>query len=126
MADIIYKQESYEIIGACMDVYNNLGPGFKEVIYQEALELEFDRRNIPYKSETRLRIHFKGYNLSRHLRADFLCFDSIIIEIKSLPSLNIHNYKQLRSYLKATSLRLGILVNFGGRSLQYKRMLNPI
>ena len=109
-----------------MDVYNNLGPGFKKAIYQEALELEFDRINIPYKSETRLRIHFKGYNLSRHLRADFLCFDSIIIEIKSLPSLNIHNYKQLRSYLKATSLRLGILVNFGGRSLQYKRMLNPI
>ena len=126
MTDIIYKQESYKIIGACLDVYNNLGPGFKEVIYQEALELEFARRNIPYKSETKLRIHFKGYNLSRHLRADFLCYDSIIVEIKSLTYLNIHNYKQVKNYLKATSFRLGILVNFGGSSFSYKRILNPL
>ncbi|MEE4116861.1 MAG: GxxExxY protein [Marinilabiliaceae bacterium] len=126
MTDIIYKQESYEIIGACMNVYNNLGPGFKEAIYQEALELEFAGRNIPYKSETKLRILFKGYNLSRHLRADFLCYDSIIVEIKSLPSLNIYNYKQVKNYLKATSFRLGILVNFGGSSLSYKRILNPL
>ena len=92
MTDIIYKEESYKIIGACMDVYNNLGPGFKEAIYQESLELEFDRRNIPFRSEVKLRIHFKNYNLSRHYRADFLCYDSIIIEIKSLPYLNSHNY----------------------------------
>ena len=83
MSDIIYAAESYEIIGACMSVHSNLGSGFSEPVYQEALKYELQRNNIPHSSQPRLRIRYKNIVLGKYYRADFLCFEKIIIEIKA-------------------------------------------
>jgi GxxExxY protein len=126
MADIIYKDESYAIIGACMKVHAELGSGFLEAVYQEALEKEFTKRNIPYKRQQKLTITYEGDTLSKYYIADFFCFDKIILEIKAANFFSDSHYKQLQNYVKATKMKLGLLVNFGTPSLTYKRILNSI
>ncbi len=120
----LFKDESYKIIGACMQVHNNLGPGFLEAVYEEALEKEFRMLNLPYLKQAKLNIYYNNEKLDKTYRADFICFDKIIVEIKAVSIVPMAFYNQLRNYLKATNLELGILINFGESSLIYKRILN--
>ena len=124
MADLIYKQEVYNIIGACMEVHNQLGNGFLEAVYQEALAIEFRDRTIPFHKEVRLEISYKGKTLEKYFVADFVCYDTIIIELKAVKDLQPVHEAQVLNYLKATNNKLGLLINFGKSSLQYKRFVN--
>lgn len=125
MSDIIFKEESYSIIGACMRVHTELGDGFLEAVYQEALENEFRSSNIPFERQKKLSIYYKEEKLKKYYIADFLCFDKIIVELKVAKYVNTDMQAQLKNYLVATNSRLGIMVNFGKHSLDYKRILNP-
>ena len=123
MEKIIYKTESYEIIGACMEVHNELGCGFLEPVYQDALKIEFKNKGIPFQKEKELKIFYKGIKLEHKYFADFVCYEKIIVELKALKSLNTEHESQLLNYLKATGFKLGILVNFGESQLKYKRFV---
>ena len=117
------KDESYEVIGCCMEVHTQLGSGFLEAVYQEALTLEFAEAEIPYFEQAELQIKYKGNYLEKTYVADFICFDEIIVELKAVKELSDIHYAQLLNYLKATGLKLGLLINFGSKSLQYKRVI---
>lgn len=120
---IIYKDESYKIINACIEVHKELGPGFLEQVYQEALEIEFNKQNIPYQKEKELTIKYKNVLLNKKYYADFVCFYKIIIELKALSGLTNDHMAQILNYLKATGFKLGIIINFGEMSLKYKRLV---
>jgi len=124
MTDLLYKDESYKIIGSCFKVHTELGSGFLESVYQEALEKQFIKDNIPYKREQKLRIQFESVILDKYFKSDFVCYDKIIVELKSTPMIYKKDEEQLVNYLKATNINLGILVCFGSKSLTYKRLLN--
>jgi GxxExxY protein len=124
MSEIIFKEESYRIIGSCMKVHTQLGAGFLESVYQEALEKQFIKDGIPYVREKLLLIQFDGEPLKKRFRADFVCFDKIIVELKSAVFVHNDNFLQTQNYLNATKFQLGLLVNFGEPSLKYKRVLN--
>ncbi len=122
MTDLICKQEVYEIVGAAMEVYNVLGPGFLEPVYQEALEIELTDRRIPFESQKELPIFYKGRRLKKTYIADFVVFEKVIVEIKALDRLTTREESQLLNYLKATGLEVGVLANFGAdRQLEWKR-----
>jgi len=123
MTDLLYKSEVFRVIGAAMQVHNELGPGFLEPVYQEALELEFQIQKISYEREKILNINYKEYKLTKTYTADFICYNSLIVELKALSELTGDHESQLINYLKATKLRVGILINFGAQSLEYKRMI---
>ena len=123
MAEIIYENDSYKIIGACIEVHKELGCGFLEAVYQEALEHEFKRQNIPFEREKELKIYFKNIELKKKYNADFICFNRIIVEIKALSKLNSDHDSQILNYLKATGIKLSIVINFGEKSLKYKRLV---
>lgn len=120
---MIYRsQESYNITGAAMYVYNTLGPGFLEAVYQEALAIEFSKRGIPFQREKELKIYYDGHELKQTYRADFVCYDDIIVEIKAVGDLDNTHRSQVYNYLKATGCQLGLLYNFGhSRTLQQER-----
>ena len=121
---IYYKQESYNIIGAALHVYEMLGHGFLEAVYQEALEIEFQRRNIPYIREKELNIHYDGILLKKKFFVDFLCYNCIIVELKAVTELDNMNQTQIYNYLKVSKNKLGILINFGNKeNLEFKRVL---
>jgi GxxExxY protein len=124
MADIVFKEESYKIIGSCLAVFNKLGSGFLESVYQEALEIQFKQDKIPFAKEKRLHIKFDDVQLDKFFKADYVCFGSIIVELKATPFIHKNDTAQVLNYLRATGLRLGLLVNFGEKSLTYKRILN--
>ena len=121
--DILYKDESYKIIGAAMAVYNEIGCGFLEAVYQEALEKEFCFQSIPYKREVPLPIYYKGELLSKNYIADFVCYDKIIVELKAISSLASEHKAQVLNYLKAANFELGLLINFGECKLKYERFI---
>jgi GxxExxY protein len=114
--------QTYAIIGACMAVHSELGPGFLEPVYQEALAIELTKRTIPFIREKPLSIHYSGQLLATRYDADFLCYDSVILELKALSDLNSKHFAQVINYLKATRLERGLLVNFGSPRLEYKRV----
>lgn len=122
--ELVFKDECYQLIGACMSVHRELGCGFLEAVYQEALEEEFKARNIPYIREAQLAIVYKGKVLNKRYTADFICYGGIIIELKALSELSTVHKSQLINYLKVTKHKLGLLVNFGQNSLQSKRVFN--
>lgn len=107
-----FEEESFAIRGAIFEVFKELGPGFLEAVYQECLEKELSFRNIPFKSQIELPIQYKGQLLKQYYKADLICFDSIIIELKACKSLEPIHRAQVLNYLKATGKKLGLLVNF--------------
>ena len=119
----LYKNETYSIIGAAMEVHKILGAGFLEAVYQEALEKEFLLRKIPFEREKQLKIWYKGEELSKYYVADFLCYDHVIVETKALSTLIDDHLSQIINYLKATRNEIGLLINFGKESLEYKRII---
>ena len=110
---IIYKDESYKIVGAAFNVYNKLGHGFLEAVYQEALELEFNKQGIPYEREKELKITYDGVELKATYKADFVCYGKIIVELKAVSYLDDSHRAQVYNYLHATGFKLGLLMNFG-------------
>lgn len=110
---LIYSEESYAINGAAMEVYNQLGHGFLEPVYQEALEKEFLLRGIPFEREKLLTISYKGEKLKQTYKADFVCYGKIIVELKAVSELTDAHRSQVYNYLHATGFRLGIILNFG-------------
>jgi GxxExxY protein len=121
--DYPHKKETYEIIGACMEVHNELGCGFLEAVYQEALSLVFLEKNIPFDREKVLDINFKGKVLTKKYVADFVCFDKVVVELKATEGICDQNIAQVLNALKATKLKIGLLINFGTAKLQYKRII---
>ncbi|WP_262150675.1 GxxExxY protein [Chryseobacterium foetidum] len=121
---IIYKDESYKIIGICMNIHSIMGFGFLEAVYAELLEKEFIKNNIPYQREVKLDLFFNGEKLDKKYKADFVCYDDIILEIKSVSFLHDSFTRQTLNYLKATHKKLGLLINFGEKSLKHKRIIN--
>ncbi len=110
---IIYGQESYNIVGAAFAVYNYLGNGFLEAVYQECLEIEFIKRGIPYMREKEIKIYYGDKELKQTYKADFVCYDKIIVELKAVTILEEAHHAQVYNYLHATKMKLGILLNFG-------------
>ena len=110
---LIYQNESYSINGAAIEVYNQLGHGFLEAVYQEALEKEFALLGIPYEREKELLIRYKGEVLKQTYKADFVCYGKVIVELKAVTDLNDSHRSQVFNYLRATGYRLGLLLNFG-------------
>lgn len=122
---LIYEEESYSIKGACMEVYKTMGNGFLELVYQECLEIEFQKRGIPFVPQKPLALTYQGQVLKRTYQPDFVCFDKIIVEIKAVSKLSPENYAQVMNYLKATDYQLGLLFNFGHYPLlQQERIPN--
>lgn len=118
-----FGTETYQIIGAAMTVHRELGHGFLEAVYQEALALEFLEQQIPFCKEQPLEVQYKNKPLSKRYYADFLCFDQIIIELKATEGIHDDHLAQVLNYLKATNLKLGLILNFGTSSLQYRRVI---
>ena len=112
MSDILYKEESYQIQGAIYQVNGIMGSGFLEAVYQECLEKELKLRGIPFSSQHNLNISYKGEELIQQYKADFVCYDKIILEIKAVKNLEDIHFAQVMNYLKATGFKLGLLVNF--------------
>lgn len=122
---LIYEKEVFAIVGAAMEVHSTLGPGFLEAVYHEALKMEFSERNILFKAEQGLQVSYKGKPLKAIYRADFVCFDKIIVEIKALNELASVHHAQTINYLKITNFKVGVLINFGSHeNLEWKRFAN--
>ncbi len=115
--------ETYAIIGTAMEVHKTLGCGFLEIVYQQALAIELENSNIPFNREVQFPVSYKGKILDCHYQADFICYDSIVVELKALDALTGKHESQLINYLKATGYKRGLLINFGQSSLQYKRRI---
>ena len=120
--EILYKELCYEIVGAAMEVHAYLGPGFLEAVYNEALGIELDKRNISYEKEKELRIDYKGIILEKNYKADLVVDEKILVELKTVSRLTNVEYAQVINYLKCTGLRLGLLINFHAPSLEWKRL----
>ena len=124
MAELLYKDEVYAIVGAAMEVYNQLGPGFGEAIYQEAMEIESDCRNIPNNPQQEILVVYKGKTLKSFFKPDLICYEKVVVEIKSLERLTSREEAKMLNYLKATGLPIGLLINFGAeKDLEWKRMI---
>ncbi len=117
----VRDERTYKIIGAAMEVHKELGNGFLEPVYQEALQKEFQLQGIPYQSQPEVQIIFKGEPLKKRYQPDFVCYEKIIVEIKALSQLTKNEEAQILNYLKAAKLSPGLLINFGAKSIQYKR-----
>ncbi len=124
MTKILYPEESYAIMGACFNVYKEMGCGFLEAVYQECLEMEFDYQKIPYEAQKELRLTYRKRPLKKTFSPDFVCYDKIIVEIKAISKLIDDHRAQTLNYLNATNFKLGLLVNFGHHpKLEYERFV---
>ncbi len=124
MVKLLLKEEVYAVVGAAMEVYNVLGPGFLEAVYHEAMEIEADMREIPNESHARLKITYKGRLLKKTYEADMITHGQVLVEFKALDRLSSREESQLLNYLKVTGLRVGLLINFGHpHKLEWKRMV---
>ncbi|HLE16408.1 MAG TPA: GxxExxY protein [Anaerolineales bacterium] len=122
-SELLYKEEVYEIVGAAMEVHRQLGCGFLEPVYQEAIEIELMNHGIPFIAQKDLLILYENKPLKKSYIADLVIYESIIVEIKAISHLTSIDEAQLLNYLKATGLRVGVLINFGSNSLEWKRMI---
>jgi GxxExxY protein len=124
MTDYLYKKESYTIIGAALEVYNELGPGFLEVIYHDAMKIELSEQYIPFESEKPLSVSYRGHTLAHEYFADLICYERILVELKAQKDIHDAHLAQVMNYLKATGLALGYVINFGNpEKLLWKRVL---
>ena len=124
MAELLFKDESYRIVGACFEVYNEEGSGFVEPVYQECLEIELEMQGIAFQAQQQLQLSYKGRKLKQVYIPDFVCFGQIIVEIKAVSKLCDEHRAQVHNYLKATGFRLGLLINFGSYpKLEYERIV---
>ena len=122
--NIIYRQESFEIMGACFEVYKERGCGFLEAVYQECLEMELGDRKIPFRAQVPLALNYKGRPLKSKYVPDFICYDKIIVELKAVTALSDEHRAQVQNYLRATGMKLGLLVNFAHYpKLEYERIV---
>ena len=112
--EILYKDECYKVRGACFEVYKEIGCGFLEPVYQECLQIELGMREIPFRAQDQLELHYKNHVLKQKYIPDFVCYDKLILEIKAVSAINDKHRAQVHNYLKATGYRLGLLVNFAG------------
>ena len=126
LIDSTYSQELYAIIGAAMEVQNEMGEGFLELVYHDALNVELGLRGIPYETEKPIAITYKGQPLERTYKADLVCYGNIVVELKSVEQLKAEHTAQLLNYLKATGMPMGVLINFGEKPLRYKIVPNYI
>ncbi len=123
MTDIIYKEKSYQIIGKCFEVHNNLGPGFLEIVYKDALEYEFNKAGIQYEREKEYIVNYKDIVLPHKFYADFVVFKKIILEVKAVSGIADEFIAQAINYLKVSSNQLALIVNFGELKLNSKRIV---
>ena len=123
MQDVFYKEESYKILGKCMEVHNNLGAGFLEIVYKDALEWEFKKASIPFEREKEYAVNYKGIILPHKFYADFVVFDKIILEVKGVSMFSDEHIAQCINYLKVSENKLALLVNFGKLRLSSKRIV---
>jgi len=125
MAELLYKQEVYQIMGACFNVYNDKGCGFLEPVYQECFEMEMAHQDIPFQPQVELELTYRGRALQNKYMPDAVCYEKIIAELKAERKLTDEHRAQVMNYLKATGYRLGLLINFGHHpDLQYERIIN--
>ena len=123
--ELLYKEETYKIIGACFEVYNEKGSGFLEAVYQECLGIEFDIQGIPYVEQPKQMLEYNGRGLKQTYQPDFICFDKIIIQIKAVKHLTEEHRAQIINYLKSTGKCIGLLINFGQHpNLKHERFIN--
>jgi GxxExxY protein len=120
---LLYKNESYKIIGACMEVHNQLGPGFLEIVYKDALEIEFTNIGIPYAREKEYVVQYKDAILPHKFYADFVVYDCIILEVKAASTINENYQAQALNYLAVSREKLAIIVNFGEMNLNFQRLI---
>jgi GxxExxY protein len=121
---VYLSDETYEVVGAAMEVYYKLGPGFLEPVYQQALAIEMELRGIPFRQEARFPISYKGRILDKEYVADFFCYDQIVVELKAVSSLSPVDWAQVINYLKVTGCRVGLLFNFGSHGrLEWKKLV---
>ena len=124
MSKIIYADESYKIVGACFNVYKQMGCGFLEPVYQECTEIEFEFQQIPFESQKELSLVYKGHQLKKTYKPDFICYGKIIVEIKAFSNLTDEHRSQILNYLHATGFKLGLLVNYGHYpKIEYERFV---
>jgi GxxExxY protein len=123
MTDLLYKEESFKIIGICMEIHKTLGMGLKEINYEDAMEMEFIENKIPFEREKRFVVKYKGKTLRNPYAADFLVYDSIILEIKSTAALIPVHFAQALIYLAVSNQKLAMVINFGEKSLVWKRIV---
>jgi len=122
--DILYKEESYKIIGASFEVYNEKGFGFHEAVYQECMELELGFQSIPFHPQKELGLDYKGHPLKQTYIPDIICFDTIVVELKAVSALTDEHRGQILNYLRATGMKLGLLINFGNpKKLEWERIV---
>ena len=121
---LLYQELTNRILKACYTVHNELGCGFLEKVYQEALEVQLSEMDIPFEREKKLNIVYKGHILEKEYYADFVCYNKIIVELKCVSSLINAHKGQVINYLKATKNKVGLLINFGGSSLKWERLTN--
>ena len=121
--ELVCKDEAYQIIGAAMAVHNEVGSGMREIVYGDALEIEFKLRGIPFQREQTFNVVYKGVELQHKFKCDFVCFKNIIVELKAEKGLTDIDRSQIINYLKITKYPLGILINFGESSLMYERYI---
>ena len=124
MSKLIFEEESYAIIGTCIEVHKKLGNSFCEDVYNEVLEKEFTKRNIPFERQKELPIYYDKTLLAKRFTADFVCFDKIILDLKFVKNNFDKEKVQVIQYLKATQFKLGFIINFGEKSLVWKRLIN--
>ncbi len=123
MSELIFKEEVYAIVGAAMEVHREKGCGFTEPVYQECMEIELVDRNVPAEAQKEMKIFYKGRLLKKTYLADFVAYGKIIVELKALDKLTSREESQVINYLKASSLEVGVLINFGASSLEWKRIV---
>ena len=123
MVELVYKDEVYELISAAMEVHKELDSGFLEAVYQEALEIELRGRKMLFESQKQLAIYYKGKRLEKEYYADIVCYGKIIVELKALDRLTPKEESQILNYLKASGFKVGVLINFGATSLEWKRFV---
>jgi GxxExxY protein len=120
---LLFEDLTYKIIGCCIEVHKTLGKGFGEIVYKDALVIEFGKKQMPFEREKQYKIEYKGIILPHYYIADFVLYDKIILEIKAIETLSNSHIKQTLNYLAASNLKLALLVNFGEDSLKYKRII---